>query len=122
MLARVAMRVSRAGLPCPVPSPRDQARAVQGKATLQERALELRHEPGGWTCAPYPPALEAFSAAVFVIAITPPPPQLSHARGHPSLGFARRLLLRAPRTRRSLQPHGQTACREPCPRYARPSP
>ncbi len=48
------------------------------------------------------PALEAFSDAVFVIAITLRPPQLSHARVHPSLGFARRLLLRAPRTRRSL--------------------
>jgi len=49
MLALEAVRVSRAGLPClaPVPSPRDQARAVQAKTTTQERALELRHEPGG---------------------------------------------------------------------------
>ena len=46
---------SREGFSCrpavprlaPVPSARDQPCAVQGKATMQERALELRHEPGG---------------------------------------------------------------------------
>ena len=46
---------SREGFSCrpavprlaPVPSARDQPCAVQGKATMQERAIELRHEPGG---------------------------------------------------------------------------
>ncbi len=105
MLALVAVRVSRAGLPCPA-LPLSRLRETN-PAPFRARP-RCRREPlsSGTNLAAdlraVLPALEAFSDAVFVIAITLRPPKLSHARVHQSLGFARRLLLRAPRTRRSL--------------------